>query len=170
LALGLPNGSSFAIVGQGFKVEDSASVSLLGLRSTLKDGFRLKEPVLIDVSEGVDLRTSGGGLRAKFGGRGDAGGKAGSLAPAPLVFVLVLMGNAGEVGAGDVEVEVVGVVAVTSVNVLNEVDMGDVGESTTAGGIAWSNPGNAGEGGSGIRWAEGDGEGKVLCEGWMTLS
>lgn len=101
--------------------------------------------------DGVGRRAAatGGGLRARLGGRGDAGGNAGSLG-------LVAVGKAGEVGAGEADVEVVGVVKVISVaDVLNEVDIGETGpERTSVGGIDESVGGMVGEEGSGMRRGE----------------
>lgn len=73
----------------------------------------------------------------------------------------------GEAGAGETEVDVVGVVAVISVMdvlILMDVEMGDAGpERTRAGGMnlaggVRSNASSWGESGRGMRWGEGGGD------------
>jgi hypothetical protein len=108
-------------------------------------------------AEGVKRRTSGGAFRARLGGRGDAGGKAGSLFRAAAASGIL---KAGEAGAGETEVDVVGVVAVSSVavaNMLIVVETGEAGpESTSAGGMSLGGVVlSEGDSGSGIRCGEG---------------
>ena len=101
------------------------------MRSGVSIPFELGAGNDVAGTEGVTRRASGSGLRARLAGRGDAGGNAGSLR-------VVLSGpwSIGDAGAGETEVEVVGVVAVISVvDMLMDADSGDAGpESMRAGG------------------------------------
>lgn len=130
--------------------------------------FRLIGVVGAEVNEGVLRRARGGGLRARLGGRGDAGGKAGSFArvddePVSIFFKVSVFEldprpheNAGDIGAGEADADVIGVEIETSVvNMLTVVERGEDGpESTSAGGIdlknAESTARNGGDGGRGI--------------------
>lgn len=137
-------------------------------RSAVYEPFRLSE-----VTDGVDRRAKGGGLRARLGGSGDAGGKAGNLVRAEgdgdamsLLFFRAAAPKtkAGETGAGETDVDVVGVVTVNSVaDMLREVERGDVGpESMSAGGAGLTGVElTRGDGGNGMRWGE---EGREILD------